>query len=305
MSSTTLDQKKNIHESESNDGTSPNNVPKPDTYGFIQQFSITTIQVLFYVGIIGTMGAYTVKSAAAQSVQSCSTELFSGTIGILPDCKNMSALGPTPPFLNAAKTSVVARYFSKVFAEVFYANTSFITQFSSWMKNLPNWAILLLYSIISIPFFLILWIYNWITNVFFAIQQLPLLFSEKNNCKAEPTLFTTGVKKNCDSQKWQHGSMLSWKIIPVCIYLCFIGLTTFFSSLYTTIVSLFSPLMLNFVLNSKKYGFGNFIPDMITTNRTLWLILFSLTLLSNTNTYLGTNYTAAAFVAILVAYIKM
>jgi len=214
-------------------------------------------------------------------------------------------LGPKTPFHDSAKSSVIAHYYSKVFADVFSANTSFIDMFSNLMAGLPNWAIMLIYSAVSIPFFILLWLYNWLSNIFFAVQQLPLLFSEKADCKPNPTLLTSGVKRGCDANAWTKGSLFSWKIIPVGFYLMFIGLTTFFSSLYTTFTSLFTPLTLKFILNSKKYEFSDFIQDMMTTNRPLWLILFSLILLSSTNAYLGNAYTGAAFVAIIVAYIKM
>ena len=304
----TLDQKKTVQDGEEASGSSPNNIKKPDATGFMTNFSITTLQTMFYVGIIGTMGAYTVKTAVAKLSRNCGVELFSLANGaaasaVLNDCKNN--LGPKPPFLNAAKTSVIAHYYSKVFADVFSGNTSFIDTFSNIMGNLPNWATMLIASALSIPFFIVLWLYNWLSNIYFAVQQLPLLFSEKANCKPDPTLLSSGVKRGCDANAWTKGSFFSWKIIPVGFYLMFIGLTTFFSSLYTTFTSLFTPLTLKFMLNSKKYGFSDFIQDMMTTNRPMWLILFSLILLSSTNAYLGGVYTGAALIAILVAYMKM
>jgi hypothetical protein len=57
--------------------------------------------------------------------------------------------------------------------------------------------------------------------------------------------------------------------------------------------------------DKSKYGFSDFLQDMIVTNKPLWFILFSLVLLSTTNTYLGNTYSAAAIFAMIVMYFKV
>jgi hypothetical protein len=306
MSSTTLDQKKTVQQGEESIGTSPNNIKKPDAAGFGKQFIVTVIQMLFYVGIIGSVGAYTVKTAAASNAGSgCMAELFSNVRAKLAGCPNPAASGPTAPFASAAKTSAIAVYFRESFKNVFASNTSFIDTFSHLLGGLPNWAILLVYSAASIPFFLVLWMYNWLTNLFFALYNIKLLFLQKDSC--EQSLFSRN--KGCDKSAWQNTkdiSLLSFRWIPVFFYLCFLGLTTFFGAIYTTFASLFSPLTLKFILNTNpKYGFADFLQDMVVTNKPLWFILFSLILLTSANTYLGGTYTAAAAVAVLVAWFKI
>lgn len=302
----TVEQKKNQKEGEEKSGTSPNNIKKPDFYGFGSSFLANTLQLLFYVALIGSIGTYTAKTAVANNSSDCIAELVDTLKGTLLGCRRDTGIGPAPPFLDASKTSVVAKYFRQVFTDAFSTNTSFITTYSNVLNSLPNWAILLAYSIVSIPLFLVLWIFNWITNIIFALTNLKLLFIQKEDC--EPTLFG-GSQKNCDANAWQKEKDISWfslRWIPVFFYLMIIGLTTFFSSLYTTFASLFSPLMMKFVLTDKsKYGFSDFLQDMIVTNKPLWFILFSLVLLSTTNTYLGNTYSAAAIFAMIVMYFKV
>ncbi len=300
----TLDQKKTVQQGEESSGTSPNNIKKPDATGFGKQFIVTALQVLFYVGLIGSMGAYTVKTAAATATNAgCNAELFSNVKAKLANCSYGTS--PAAPFATAAKTSAIAEYFRELFKNVFAANTSFIDSFSNVLGGLPNWAILLVYSAASIPFFLVLWMYNWLTNIFFALYNIKLLFLQKDSC--EQSLFSRN--KGCDKSAWQNTKDISWlslRWIPVFFYLCFLGLTSFFGSMYTTFASLFSPLTLKFILQQNpKYGFSDFLQDMVVTNKPLWFILFSLILLTSANTYLGGTYTAAAAVAILVAYFKI
>jgi len=295
----TLDQKKTVQQGEESSGTSPNNIKKPDAAGFGKQFIVTALQMLFYVGIIGSVGAYTVKTAVASNHDGCTAELFSNVRAKLATCPYY---GHVPPFASSAKTSVIAMYFRESFINIFAANTSFIDTFSNLLGGLPNWAILLVYSAVNIPFFLVLWIYNWITNIFFALYNIKLLFSQKVACDQSRN-------KGCDNNAWQNTKDISWwslRWIPVFFYMWFLGLTSFFGSIYTTFASLFSPLTLKFILQQNpKYGFSDFLQDMVVTNKPLWFILFSLILITTTNTYLGGTYTAAAAVAILVAYFKI
>ena len=298
----TLDQKKTVQQGKENSGTSPNNIKKPDAAGFGKQFIITALQVLFYVGLIGSVGAYTVKTAVANRPgSSCVAELFSQVKGKLVGCP--LGTGPVPPFASVAKTSAIAVYFRELFKNVFAANTSFVDTFSNVLSGLPNWAILLVYSAASIPFFLVLWLYNWLTNIFFALYNIKLLFLQKDAC--EQSLFSRN--KGCDKSAWQNTKDISWlslRWIPVFFYLCFLGLTSFFGSIYTTFASLFSPLTLKFILQTTpKYGFADFLQEMVVTNKPLWFILFSLILLTSANTYLGGTYTAAAAVAIIMTYL--
>ena len=301
----TLDQKKTVQQGEESSGTSPNNIKKPDAAGFGKQFIVTALQVLFYVGLIGSVGAYTVKTAVASSSgnHGCTAELFSNVRAKLANCSY--GTGPTAPFASVAKTSAIAMYFRESFKNVFASNTSFIDTFSHLLGGLPNWAILLVYSAASIPFFIVLWMYNWLSNLFFALYNIKLLFLQKESC--EPTLLNK--KTNCDKSAWQDPKDISWlslRWIPVFFYLCFLGLTSFFGAIYTTFTSLFSPLTLKFILNTNpKYGFSDFVQDMVVTNKPLWFIFFSLILLTSANTYLGGTYAAAAVVAILVAYFKI
>ena len=308
----TIDQKKNQQEGEENSGTSPNNIKKPDTYGFFLNFGIS-LRILFYVGIIGSMGAYTVKTVLANNAKNCVTELFSlggeypkQIFGNLNGCK----IAATTPLAESAKTSVIAYYFSHVFSSAISWNTTFIEKISHLLGALPNWAILVLYSIVSIPFFIVFWLFNWVTNLVFALTNLSYLFSEKQktNCLGKKNTAFSSEPSNCSDGAWNKDvSYFSWKIIPVYFYILFTLLTSFFTSFYTTFTSLFSPLMMNFfnMENKKGYGFHNFILDMIVTNKPLWLILFSLILLSNTNAYLGGTYTTMAAIAIVVAGWKL
>ena len=134
----TLDQKKTVQQGEESSGTSPNNIKKPDAAGFGKQFIVTALQVLFYVGLIGSVGAYTVKTAVASSSDNhgCTAELFSNVRAKLANCSY--GTGPTAPFASVAKTSAIAMYFRESFKNVFASNTSFIDTFSHLLGGLSS-----------------------------------------------------------------------------------------------------------------------------------------------------------------------
>ena len=298
-SSTTMDQKKNKQQGETNSGTSPNNIKKPDTYGFMQHFTITIISLLFYIGIIGSVGLYTAKTVAGKTAGS--VNLYSQVNASLNGLRQSEHV---PILAESAKTSAIANYFSHIFIDVFSWNTSFIEKYSRLLSGLSNWlgnwSVLCLYGLVGIPLFIGMWIFNFITNAVIGVLKTPYLFYEKHKCN------TTNKPAEC---KWSENINVGswWKIIPIGIYMCFFGLVVpFFSAFYTTSSSLLSPLMRHFTIQtSNNYGFKHFLMDIIVTNKSLWLIIFSISLLYDTDTYLGGTYTVAAAIATLVAYWKI
>jgi len=297
----TLDQKKNQQQGTENAGTSPNNIKKPDIYGFAYHFFITVVPILFYVGIIGSIGMYTTKTVSGKQAQNCTAEMYLQTFAQLKKCRQLKH----KVLAESAKTSAIANYFSQVLEGVFSLNTSFIDKYSYALSatsnifgpNLSNGFGMMLYSILIIPLFIGIWVFNWFANGAFALIRLPTLMYDKISCS-----------NNKNEQCWNDNRIhitSYWKIIPIFCYLPFIALTSFFSAFYTTFGSIISPLIERFDLNGKNYGFKYFLLDMISTNKWLWLIIFAVNLISSSLTYLGDIYAVAAAIALLVAYWKL
>lgn len=300
-SSSSVEQKKN---ETSDEGASPSGAKKPDWIGFSKNLGIGFLRLMIYA-FVSIIGLYTIKTVVARtststSSLSCSVNLFgddgsgSGSMLLLPNCKTIEFGGATVPLGKSAQTSAVARYFHKVFRDVFSTNTFIMDSYCGLLGELPNLGALIIYGLLSIPFLIVLWLCNWLTNVGYGLYNLSYLFSEPCENKGS---------SGCSGGWKRQTSFLSWKIIPVALYVCFIGITTFFASLYTTVAAILGPLFLKFVQNRSEYGFGDLLKDVLAQYRVFWTILFGIIMVMSANSYLGGVYTGASVLAVILTFV--
>ena len=165
----------------------------------------------------------------------------------------------------------------------------------SLLYKLPEWVVMLFYFTVF-PFIgMFLLFYNGIRSLITHLGNTTAAFSEFK-----------------DKQKWEDIPLFDesrgwlnffWVIIVFIFYVIISFYLAFFMSCFTTIYSLFSPLMREYKLKNsdETYGFGTFLRDTFVYKKSFILILTAYTLLNSVNTYLNnSNYIVGCIIAILI-----
>jgi hypothetical protein len=165
----------------------------------------------------------------------------------------------------------------------------------SLLYKLPEWVVMLFYFTVF-PFIgIFLLFYNGIRALITHLGNTTAAFSEFK-----------------DKQKWEDISLFHesrgwlnffWVIIVFIFYVIISFYLVFFMSCFTTIYSLFTPLMREYNLkkSDETYGFGTFLRDTFVYKKSFILFLTAYTLLNSVNTYLNnSNYIVGCIIAILI-----
>ena len=159
------------------------------------------------------------------------------------------------------------------------------------MNYLPEWLIMLLYSIIFTFVFFGLYIYNFFTGIFLHLRNLYQYF-------LNPT--------ENDQTKWDTENPSYFNIKNMLMFFFIWTTTSFlsvmFSPFFITIYCLLSPLFATYKAEKgdKTYDFTTFLKDVITYKKTFILALVIYKLISATNTYLGSSYLSGVSIALLI-----
>ena len=166
----------------------------------------------------------------------------------------------------------------------------------SLLYKLPEWVVMLFYFT-AFPFIgIFLLFYNGIRALITHLGNTTAAFSEFNMDK----ILWEDIALFHESRGWFN---FFWVIIVFIFYVIISFYLAFFMSCFTTIYSLFSPLMREYKLNKSNdtYGFGAFLRDTFVYKKSFILFLTAYTLLSSVNTYLNnSNYIVGCIIAILI-----
>lgn len=166
------------------------------------------------------------------------------------------------------------------------------------MNYLPEWLIMILYSIIFTFVFFGLYIYNFFTGIILHLTNLYQYF-------LKPT--------EDDPTKWDTENPSYFNIKNMLLFFFIWTTTSFlsvlFSPFFITIYCLLAPLSATYKLaNSDKASsntqtentFISFIKDVVTYKKTFILLLIIYKLMGSANTYLGSSYLSGIIIALLI-----
>ena len=310
-----------------------------DIKGFIKNYLYS---IIFTIGIsifvVGTLGLYTTKVAQANILPTSEYVPFTDKKKIveeLPidinimrqyfwssDSVSQKAIFDNTAFLDSYKNSwifcklcgVMAKpnyswaannflYLSSVYEGMISTNYWLITCLFYYLSFLPESIIMLLYSFFGIFLWFGLYFINICLSIYYHISSLPQ--------------FLRKASKD-DKNEWEAAADTSILRPMKIIIFILIGWIIAFVSLicapiFNTIYGLISPLYATYRIvgeaeveedgKIKRKGLFDFIKNTFVYKRYFFLILASLSIISNGNTYLGSSATPIIVVTIILLYI--
>ena len=181
-------------------------------------------------------------------------------------------------------------YFTNVLNSMIATNNYLTTYFYQGLNSFcSEWMIIIIYTLLFPFIYLFMFFYNFWLTIWFHITHIGDLF-----------------KKQTDKE-WEKDDDVSYfrpfKIFWMIVLAFFIGIPIFIIWIFSTIYSIFSPLFSEYKIKGEQgtKNFMSFFVNTIKYKKQLLMILLSFFLLQQTNTSLGSNYTASALIAIIVA----
>jgi len=207
----------------------------------------------------------------------------SGIIGFLNSLKS-----------NPEKASFFGLYINDVIEPIIANNNWLINNFFGNMcKYISESIIIILFPLIICFVIPLLFISNIILCFFYQIKNWSDFFMDKsikNNTVTwnEPFTYFRPIR--------------AFLLMLYCFFLFFPLVSCL--PLFTTLYSIFAPLGLtaNIYKTNKSLNFLSFMKDVIMYKSQLYLILFTIGLLSQSSTYLGTNGFIACVVGVLIVF---
>jgi hypothetical protein len=317
-----IDDKKN-----ENTGA-PNGI---DIKGFFKNYISSIIfTIIFSVFIIGTLGLYTTKVAQANVLPddvnlAPYTNLFRPVEEIPIDINikraniflannddvSQKALFLSSEFLESFKNSFICKlktysspnsnwfsngtqYFSNVYDSMCAVNYWAITTIFYYLSFLPEPIIMLLYSFFGIFLWIGLYFFNICTSLAFHFFHIPQLVrnAQKNN-----------------RDEWQAQAditFFNWKTLFLGLWFIPVIISVIFFPVFNTIYGILSPLTVTYKIkgdkSSQSHDFWDFLKDTFIYKKLFFLILATVSLISNGSTYLGSSSIIYIIIGIVIAY---
>ena len=265
-----------------------NFLPFGDKYKEIPEIPINTniIKVFGLMGFGRILGQKPLKEESTKIVFNNKEILEgyqNGVIGLITSLKT-----------NPERSSFFGLYVSDLLSSILTTNNWIINNLFGVINKYCSETFILIFFPLFI-FFLI--IFMVITNIvlcfFYQIKNFSDFFMNKN------------VKNNTVTWSEPFTYLRPWRLFLLLLYCFFlffpiIGFIPFLTAFY----SIFAPLGLSAYIyeTNKKMNFTTFIRDVAIYKSQFFLILFTLGLLSQSSSYLGSNGLIGCLVGILIAY---
>jgi hypothetical protein len=310
-----------------------------DFKGFITNYItsiIFTICVLIF--IIGTLGLFTTKVAQSNilpdDIELAPYTVFDRVVNDIPidinimrpsllsenkEILSQKALFNSKEYLDSFNKSFLCSikksadpngglfanaplYFSKVFDNLVAKNLLAINKIFLYLSYLPESVIMILYGFFGIFLWSGLYFFNVCISIFYHIVNIPQLF---RNSVEQSSFFTKD-----DNKKWEDNEDISFLRFIKFIMFFFIWLpigciSAFIVPIFFTIYGLLSPLFATYKIkqnNENNFTVIDFIKDTFAYKKFLFVILATLSLMSNGIKYLGNNALIGILIAIIFAY---
>lgn len=312
-----IDNKKN-QQNNSSDDTSFN------LGGFFKNLISVIIQLIIWLWVIGPIVLYTSKMAAAGVLPTDLSEIpYSDSIKNVANkiinvnvIKEADKIYSTKVNLNHKEileqmnnglfshlkdfqtNPKKANYFGNFWANIMFNILStnfdlFDKVYSKINSNFPESLTILISPIIFWVFIICLYFINLVQTFIYQISTGKDFFSK--------------MKIENNKVVWEEGNFLEpirW-IFAILSMIFIFWPATFLLPIFTLCYSMFTPLFISGKLeNNKKYNFFNFLIDNIYYKSQLFLIMFSLLIISPIYSNLGTYYLIAFFIAIAILAFK-
>jgi hypothetical protein len=183
-------------------------------------------------------------------------------------------------------------YWSTVYNNMSAYNNWIINTAFFYFSYLPESVIMLVYSVFSVFLWTVLYFFNICLSIIFHITAIPQLL------------------RNADSKnanEWQAASDISffnWKTLFLFFWLIPILLSFILLPIISTVSGIISPLCATYHYegSADKQNILNFIIDTFVYKKFMFMILATLSLISNGITNLGSSSIISIVVAIVVLY---
>ena len=196
------------------------------------------------------------------------------------------------------ESSPIGLYYGSMISDLIIFNNKIVNfVFRTAGVYLPKWLIMIIFSGLALYYYLIVGLVNICASIFMHFSKINHIFRKKD-------LQNKG-KWDCTDQGVKY---LQWMRIGLLFIVMMLSyFTVFIVGGLGTIYAAIIPFLISYKIVQDGDGddtTGNifsFIYDNILVNKQVWMIIFSLLLIGQTQTSLGSEYMAAPIIAILVA----
>lgn len=314
---TAIDNKKN----EKNDSTQDNSL---NLGGFFKNLISIIIQLIIWLWVIGPIILYTCKMSTAGvlpmdlhevpftdqinnvankiinvNVVKEANKIYSTKVNlnhkeILEQFKNGLFSHLRDFQSNPKKANFFGNFWANILFNILSTNFDLFDKLYTMVNdNLPESAIILISPIIFWVLIIGLYIINALQTFLYQISKGKEFFSK--------------MKIENNKVIWEEGNFIEpirW-IFAILSMIFVFWPATFLLPIFTLCYSIFAPLFVTGKLeNNKKYNFSKFIIDNIFYKSQLFLIMFSLLIISPIYSNLGTYYLIAFFIAVAILAYK-
>jgi len=193
---------------------------------------------------------------------------------------------------NASMFANGTLYWSTVYNNMTAYNNWFMNTIFFYLSYLPESIIMIVYSIFAVFLWALLYFFNICLSIIFHITAIPQLVRHANS------------RNRNEWQAQADISFFTWKTLFLFLWLIPIILTFMILPIISTFNGIIAPLCATYHYNGStdKQNIFNFIIDTFVYKKLLFMILATLSLISNGINYLGSSSIISIIVAIIILY---